>query len=333
MKKKLLFILISLLFPFTAISRTDMSPVELQRLKKKAESGDPEALYNLGMFYYSGGDSIKNDPAVSFSLWIRAAGAGYNEANNGLGMLYENGCGVEKNIDKAASFYEKAMKGGSKVAQYNLGNLFLLNNLPEKGLPLLTELAEEGDQMAQMTLVKAYTAKKDFTKAFPWNEKLAAAGNSNGQFLLGVMYKNGLGCTQNYVKAAEFLDKASRQGNAAAMTELGNLYMEGKGVERDFNHAARLFASAIQSGDINAYCNMGLIYIYGAGVAKDMEKGKAYLAKGAQLGDPEAQYQLALYLFNENPPQLERAMNFLLQAASQGHEGANDLLQRAKNER
>ena len=54
--------------------------------------------------------------------WYRtAAEQGYADAQNNLGVCYETGAGVPKDLVQAASWYRKAAEQGQTIAQYNLG--------------------------------------------------------------------------------------------------------------------------------------------------------------------------------------------------------------------
>ena len=58
-------------------------------------------------------------------------------------------------------------------------------------------------------------------------KKEATEGNANAQHILGRMYANGKGVTQNYKEAAKWSKKAANQGNADAQYNLGLLYANG----------------------------------------------------------------------------------------------------------
>ena len=57
-------------------------------------------------------------------LFQKSADQGYGSAQNNLGVVYENGQGVPKDLGRAAELYQKAADQGYARAQYNLGTLY-----------------------------------------------------------------------------------------------------------------------------------------------------------------------------------------------------------------
>ena len=97
------------------------SPVA--KLLKKAESGDPNAQYNLGVRYYNGDGLVQNySEAVH---WFRMSVSQKNvAAQNNLGICYYNGNGVEKNLERAAYWFRISAEHGNSIAQCNLANCY-----------------------------------------------------------------------------------------------------------------------------------------------------------------------------------------------------------------
>ncbi len=58
--------------------------------KKEAENGNKVAMYNLGNLYYKG-EGIEKNLEMAFHWYQKAAKKGYNVAQNNLAVLYENG--------------------------------------------------------------------------------------------------------------------------------------------------------------------------------------------------------------------------------------------------
>ena len=76
-------------------------------IQKAAQSEDKEAQYLLG-FMYENGIEVKQNVAVAISWYEKAASKGDTMAMYNLANIYKNGAnGVEKNMDKAVSFFQK----------------------------------------------------------------------------------------------------------------------------------------------------------------------------------------------------------------------------------
>lgn len=85
-------------------------------LKPYAESGDPEAQYNIGWMYLNGYGLMMND-SKALEWWQRASDQGYTDASFSIAMLYSLGEGqVEKDMDKAIEYYLMAVEDGHEDA-------------------------------------------------------------------------------------------------------------------------------------------------------------------------------------------------------------------------
>ena len=71
--------------------------------------------------------------------------------------------------------------------------------------------------------VAAYE-RGDYATALKEFRVLAEQGDATAQFILGVMYHDGRGVTQDYKEAVKWHRKAADQGNALAQFNLGVMY-------------------------------------------------------------------------------------------------------------
>jgi TPR repeat protein len=67
---------------------------------------------------------LKGDYAAAYDEWLPLAELGDAEAQFNLGVLYDEGAGVEQNLATAAEWYRKAAEQGFIDAQTNLGILY-----------------------------------------------------------------------------------------------------------------------------------------------------------------------------------------------------------------
>ena len=82
----------------------------------KAEQGDAEAQYNLGVSYYNG-EGVAQDYAEAVKWWRKAAEQGYADAQYNLGLSYYTKFYQQ---DKALELFKAAARQGHKEAQKTL---------------------------------------------------------------------------------------------------------------------------------------------------------------------------------------------------------------------
>jgi TPR repeat protein len=91
-------------------------------LRKAADLGDTDAMFNLATSYEDG-RGVDQDEAEAARLYRQAADLGNTDAMYYIGGKYENGEGVTKDLAKARSYYQKAADGGDSHATEALKRL------------------------------------------------------------------------------------------------------------------------------------------------------------------------------------------------------------------
>jgi TPR repeat protein len=83
-----------------------------------AELGDVEAQYNLGVMYDEGA-GMERDLAAAADWYRKAAEQGFMDAQTNLGIMYYHGQGVARDHAEAARWFQKAAsQGDSEAAAY-----------------------------------------------------------------------------------------------------------------------------------------------------------------------------------------------------------------------
>ena len=95
---------------------------DIQRLTKAAEQGQVDAQYKLGICYEYGRGVIKN-LEIAVQWYAKAAEQGNAFAQDRLGQCYEYGKGVIKNLEIAIEWYRKAANGGDDDAKIAIKRL------------------------------------------------------------------------------------------------------------------------------------------------------------------------------------------------------------------
>lgn len=97
-----------------------------------------------------------------------------------------------------------------------------------------------------------------YQKAFAKFNPLAAKGDVDAQFFLGVMYFRGQGVEQDFRQSLKWYLKAAEQGDVQAQSRLGVMYGNGHGVPRDMVQAHRWYSLAALAGNEDARENRKL---------------------------------------------------------------------------
>lgn len=93
---------------------------DLQQTKAKADQGDAEAQFGLGLRYSCGELPLQDYTQAAF-WYRRAADQNHALAQYNLAMMYEEGQGVPRSDTEAARWIRKAAEQGDAAAQFNLG--------------------------------------------------------------------------------------------------------------------------------------------------------------------------------------------------------------------
>ena len=82
--------------------------------KLAADQGLPHAQWSLGVAY-NYGDGVAKDLDKASQLYQLAANQGDCYAQRSLGIMYEDGLGVERDAGRAASLYDQAACGQAGI--------------------------------------------------------------------------------------------------------------------------------------------------------------------------------------------------------------------------
>ena len=153
--------------------------------------------------------------------------AGDTQAQLQLGIAFEFGQGVDKNLDEAMHWYHVAADRADPVAQTNLAYLY------ETGA---AGSANEGE-------------------AAKWYLRAAVSGFVRAKFNLGILYLRGAGVERSADEAAHWIGEAADAGCSKAVAAMGYLYANGLGVPRDEQKAHKLIQKAAKKNDLIVCAN------------------------------------------------------------------------------
>ena len=175
-----------------------------------------------------------------------------------LALCYEQGTGVEKNLELAFKWYRKSAELESPYAMYCIG---------------LCYMNGEGVGLNQEEAVKW------FYKAAPED----GTGFSVAYDALGICFRDAKGVSQDYNKSFFYFKLGSENGLASSQSFLGDCYRKGYGTSQDKKMAAYWYEKSAEQGNVNSQNNISVCYYTGAGVEQNIIKAYKWL-KLAILG-------------------------------------------------
>jgi hypothetical protein len=93
----------------------------IERMKKRVEANDAQAMFHLGSYYDFGRKGLRQDHAKALELYHKSAKLGHPFAQYNLSTYYHEGGIVEKDTRKAIYHEQLAAMAGILKARYSLG--------------------------------------------------------------------------------------------------------------------------------------------------------------------------------------------------------------------
>lgn len=170
---------------------------DLSAVRQAAKAGDPQAMYDLGMWYYEGEG---NAYAYAHEWLTKAAKKGRASAQYRLGWMYERSEWVQQNEDTAVSWYRQAADQGHPGARYVIGWRHRYGQ----------------------------NVKKDVKAAYQLLKLAAFEGNLPALSNLGELYLHGDGVKQDRAKARAMFRQADKLGHPEAEMAIREMDAEGR---------------------------------------------------------------------------------------------------------
>jgi TPR repeat protein len=271
--------------------------------RKSAKRGFARSQYAYGEELFWGvGTSPNKADAIT---WLTAAAnQGVAPAAVSLGRIYLRGDkGIPKDVERASSYYEKALDLGYPEAGYWLANLLLEraddskahNDLADyarhrkRALEYLRWSAERGITLSQNQLGTIYQygtyLPKDVASAVEWYRKAAQAESVDAYISLARLLEEGAdNLKADPAQASKYWRLASEQGSNLAKVELAERIKDGKIQPAFPSEFISLCESALANGSTIAAYNLAKSYWKGEGVTRDPSLAVRYAVTAIDLG-------------------------------------------------
>lgn len=264
--------------PTAAVVKKDTVSVVIEKAKK----GDAVAQNTLGVWYYTGKDSIKQNHKEALQWWARSAQQDNADAIGNMAMCYQLGHGSKKDSLLSVNLYKKAIEKGNKSI------------IPQHE----TIVINTGSLFSSLLLIDCYShgigVKKDLSKVAVYQETAAKAGHVESQYNFALYLLN----TKHADKAIYWFKTASDNGNVGATYYYGNLTFNGMGTAQDKHKGIQFLTQAANKGFVMAYARLAQICYEGDGVDKDYTKAFGFAQKGAAKNNPLSKWILAMCYIN-----------------------------------
>ncbi len=265
---------------------------------------------------------------TAFGLVRRAALLGCRSSMARLAIAFMEGKGTERNVRKAAYWFDRAMDSGKLADRYmvfdtvwRLGGKECDGKMASLVVPLVQE-----DREAKVRMGMAYEAgrgvEEDLTEASRLYDEAATMGTTPAaNRLFDLVW--GSASAEQYAYVAQLVRKFALSGDTKAMWRLGRAYRFGKGVEKDLALANEFCDKAFKrvlpaagneiflmlkdegtaealeemralatrqasKGEFWAYRALGMMHLRGKGVERNLSKALKYARMAAEEGSVES---------------------------------------------
>ncbi|PHH52795.1 putative Sel1-like repeat-containing protein C1B3.10c [Ceratocystis fimbriata CBS 114723] len=200
-----------------------------------------------------------------------------SKASLNLGRIYYEGQrGLERNFDLAKKYFLMV------AHQYWKRDGTVIENPPSG----LDRLAGKAATYLGRIYLRGEGVDPNFTKARYWIQRGIANGEPQAYYLQGLMYKHGLGVTQDSAIASDrFKYSAERLDYNPSQVEMGKIYLE-RGSEADVKSALHFFEHAALHNNLEAYYYLGELTYQGIGRDRACNLATHYFKRVAERVEP-----------------------------------------------
>ncbi|ATO57899.1 tetratricopeptide repeat protein [Bartonella sp. 1-1C] len=263
----------------------------------RAERNDPIAQTLLGRMYLEG--YVGPVDGKQAALWFeRAANQGDPQAQLRYGLMLFDGKFIEKNINLAEEFIQKAMHAGVREAYFYAGQIHLYKALQENKASRKDDVKESDIKTQE---------NESIEQALIWFLKGASLGDPEAAFAAAKILSVGtFTIPKNDGNARRLLEAAAQNKHLMAQVILAQWLLQGRGGEKNFQRAFNLFFDNANKNIVIAQVQLARLYRDGVGTTEDRVMAAAWylIAKGKKVKIPD----LETMIEGMDRAQLQRAV-------------------------
>jgi TPR repeat protein len=272
----------------------------------------------------------KKDYKTAYDYFFKAEAKGNVSGIANIGLLYEFGYHLNKDLAKAIEYYDKAIEKDNKFSMYRKGYI-MANNLQfkddKKSFELFLASASENKDAANWLAYMYETGRgtdADFDKAMEWYKNAADQGieyakkrleNLPKDIASGNAYNNAA-INATGVKAIKLFEQAYAKGSKEAPFNIGNRYLKGTEVPIDTIKAIEWFKKSAAMDYVEADRSLAKIYY----TQKKYPESFEHRMKSAKSGDASSMNDIGYmyHLGQGTPKNLNEAFKWYAASADKG---------------
>ena len=278
---------------------------------KRAESGDAEAMFEIGCMYYHGFATKedcngKTNYAEAAKWFLKAEEQNINikpYIYALIGNLYYGGQMPyeEHSFKKAMEYFEKAANSSSYLGYQDKVGKMLSEGIGvefsyDKIVNLYERIKDDCSVNAKNSMAGFYIHYGQFRKAIQILESIDSPF-AEAEYRLGILYQKGAHCDPprpDMSRAVDHLRRASDLGYIDAFHSLGQIFLRGSnGYRQDLRMARSFFKRAAEQGHRSASYDYGWMCMLGLGGDRDIEEAIIFYERAAELGHTISMIDLA----------------------------------------
>ncbi|OHT09851.1 hypothetical protein TRFO_04371 [Tritrichomonas foetus] len=298
-------------------------------LTEASKVGHTQSQYKIGKMYEKGKD-IKQNSNLAIDNFRESALNGNQKAAKRYVNLINLSSSIKTDKKTLAMFCKIASSSSTAHAQYIIGTMYLNGNCVDKNIEKAADFFQKaadsnapyGDAAAAYgdLLKSGHGMMTNLTLAAKYYEIAVKCGSKNGAYSLAEMYEAGVVVSHDMNEAAKNYKIAAENGHAKAAYRLGVLIEDGKIPGKLDTESFYFFKIAADNGDSDAAMRVGKAYKLGIGVDKNDIEAQKYLEIAANQGNSVASFYVGQIYFSRN--QLDVSMKYYQIAADAGNSDA-----------
>ena len=311
---------------------------------QKAESGDAEAMFEIGCMYYHGfatadGCDGKTDYAEA-AKWFKCAIDNNSTIESYidtlLGNLYYWGQMPyeEQSFSSSMSYFAQAAEGSVSSKSMDKVIYMKIEGFEQEfdydaTVKMFDSIKNECSDLAKSHIAAFYINYGRFKDAIEVLESVKTP-DAGTEYQLGMLYQRGVQCwppKPDMYRAVDHFRRAAENGHSDAIHALSTIYFRGtNGYRKDIKKSREYHKLAAEKGGDNACYGYAWMCKYGLGGSRNVEEAIKYFELAAKMGHVASMVELGQLYQEPECKNYQKAFEWAKKGAESGSPLGNFVL-------